>query len=129
MADVKGLGGLDGLGAASLADTKLAAAAQRVNTLQKSPQTEDAKMRDAATQFEALLLQQMFGAMWQAVPKDGVLGASREEELFQDMFREALAGEAAKTQSIGIKDVILKEMQQEKGRPQGPAPASKEEQG
>ena len=72
---------------------------------------EQAKIEDAAEQFEALLVQQMFNSMWQAVPQEGLLSGSNEEALYRDMFNQALAESLSKNQSLGIKDVIMKEMQ------------------
>lgn len=64
----------------------------------------------AATEFEALLLQQMLQSMWTSVPKDGLL-ASNEEATYRDMFNEAMAKEIAEGQGIGVKDVILREIE------------------
>ncbi|RIL10776.1 MAG: hypothetical protein DCC75_03665 [Proteobacteria bacterium] len=68
------------------------------------------RTKEAAEQFEALLLHQMFKSMWSSVPKDSLLGNSREEEYYQDMFTEGLANEVAKGQGIGIKEVIAKDL-------------------
>ncbi len=82
------------------------------NTKPKSP----AEMEKAATDFEALLLQDMFKSMWETVPKDGMLSGSREEASYRDMLNEALANNIAKGKSIGIKDVILKEFKKREGQ-------------
>ncbi len=73
---------------------------------------EDKKIEQAAAQFEALLVQQMFGSMWKTVSvgEGGLLTGSREEELYRDMFNQALAEKLSETQSIGIKEQILKEI-------------------
>jgi len=96
------------IGAARLAESKAEGLFRRV------AQKSDARMEEAAAQFEALLVQQMFGAMWQSIPKEGLLSGSREEALFRDLFHEALAEEASKSQSLGIKELILKEMKEQK---------------
>jgi Rod binding domain-containing protein len=77
---------------------------------------KDAQIKDASTQFEALLLQQMMGAMWSTVPKDGLVSGSREEELYRDMLNEAVAKNTAKGQGIGIKEVIARELQKRDGK-------------
>lgn len=69
------------------------------------------KAEKAAEQFEALLLQQMFQSMWKSVSSEGMLSGSREEEHFRDMLNEGLATEIARGQGIGIKDVLLRDMQ------------------
>lgn len=65
----------------------------------------------AATQFEALLLHQMLKEMWNTVPKDGLLSGGHEEELYRDMLNEGIANEIAEKQSIGVRDVLIKDMQ------------------
>jgi Rod binding domain-containing protein len=68
------------------------------------------KIKESATQFEAMLLQQMFKSMWSGVPSEGMLSGGREEEYYRDMFNEALANSVASGQGLGIKDIIAKEM-------------------
>lgn len=75
--------------------------------LSKQKQEE---IRKAATQFEGLLLQQMLKSMWATVPSEGVLGGSREEEYYRDMLNEGLAQDLAERQSIGIRDVIIRDL-------------------
>lgn len=78
----------------------------------KTGTASSGKAREAATQFEALLLQQMLQSMWSSVPKDGLLG-SNEEDTYRDMLNEALAKEIADGQGIGIRDVICEEMEKQ----------------
>ena len=72
---------------------------------------EKTEMEGAATQFEALLLHQMMKSMWNTVPKGGLLSGSQEEEIYRDMLNEGIAKDIAEKQSIGIKDVIVRDMQ------------------
>lgn len=83
------------------------------------------KIKDAAQQFEALLVQQMMQAMWKTVPQEGILSGSREEEYFRDMLNQALAESISKGQGIGVREVIEREM----GRMEGQAQLSEKEQG
>ena len=64
----------------------------------------------AATQFEALLMQQMFQSMWAGVGQAGMVSGSREEEFYRDMLNQALATDVAERQSIGIKAVIARDI-------------------
>jgi Rod binding domain-containing protein len=64
----------------------------------------------AAQQFEALLVQQMLQSMWSTVPKHGLLSGSNEESMYRDMLNEALANSIAEGKGLGIKDVILKDI-------------------
>jgi Rod binding domain-containing protein len=69
---------------------------------------EDAK--NAGKQFEALLLQHMFASMWESIPSDGLLSGGKEEEMFRDMFNQAIGEEMSKSQSIGIADAIARDI-------------------
>jgi Rod binding domain-containing protein len=57
-----------------------------------------------------MLVKQMIDSMWSTVPKEGVLSGSREEELYRDMLNEAIANSIAEGKGMGIKDVILKDI-------------------
>ncbi|MCO6431188.1 MAG: rod-binding protein [Deltaproteobacteria bacterium] len=74
------------------------------------------KIEEAATQFEGLLLQQMFRSMWSTVPREGLFGNGREEEFYRDMLNQALAESVAENQSIGIKEVMAKDIAKIAGR-------------
>ncbi|MCB0331943.1 MAG: rod-binding protein [Bdellovibrionales bacterium] len=69
----------------------------------------------AAEQFEALLLQEMMKEMWKTVPSAGLISGSREEELYRDMLNEQIAKQISESQPLGIKDLILREMEKEGG--------------
>lgn len=68
------------------------------------------EVKEAAEQFEAMLLKTMFGSMWSSMPKGGLLSGSNEEGLFQEMLQGELANEVSRHQSLGIKDVVLREL-------------------
>lgn len=70
----------------------------------------DPKIEKAATEFEALLLQQMLQSMWKSAPSEGMLTGSNEESLYRDMLSEQLAKEMAESQSLGLKDIVIREM-------------------
>ncbi|MFO0416391.1 MAG: rod-binding protein [Pseudomonadota bacterium] len=63
-----------------------------------------------AQQFEALLIKQMIDSMWKTVPKDGLLTGSHEESLYRDMWNEAIATSISEGRGIGVRDVILRDM-------------------
>lgn len=88
---------------------------------------EKIRQEKAAKEFEALLLHTMIRTMWRTVPKEGVLGKSREEEYYQDMLSEALAENISENQSIGIKEVILREMISEHSSAQQAGEAASQE--
>ncbi|MCB0354703.1 MAG: rod-binding protein [Bdellovibrionales bacterium] len=73
------------------------------------------KAEQASKDFEAMLVQQMFRSMWKTVPQNGILTQSREEQLFQEMLQDEVAKNMSESQSIGIKDVILRELREREG--------------
>ena len=64
----------------------------------------------AAMQFEAMLVHEMLQSMWKTVPKGELLSGSDEESTFRDMMNEAVANSISQGKGIGIKDVILKDI-------------------
>lgn len=79
----------------------------------KSPE----EIKKAATQFEALLVQQMLKSMWATVPhQEGSITGSKEEETYRDMLQEAMAKDIAEKSSLGVADVIARDMQQIEAR-------------
>ncbi|MFM1848346.1 MAG: hypothetical protein RL417_1820 [Pseudomonadota bacterium] len=113
------LGGIAGAGMADLRvqqnrlEKTLAGAAKVKAPGQK---TSDAEIERASTDFEALLLQQMLQSMWSTVPQNGMLTGSREETLYRDMLNEQLAQSMAGSQSLGIKDMIAREMRKNENK-------------
>ena len=113
------LGGMGGLGATDLRLQqgrleKTLTGAQKVRA--PGQKTPDAEIERAATDFESLLLQQMLQSMWSTVPQSGMLSGSREETMYRDMLNEQLAQSMAGSQSLGIKDMIAREMRKNENK-------------
>ena len=118
---------LKGLSGAGLAGLNLQQDALRASQLQKTAAQKmdpnkpgaDLKQKEiesAAQQVEGMLLKQMLASMWNTVPKDGMISGSNEEEQYRDMLHQAYADDLSKGQGLGIKQVIIREMQRrEKG--------------
>jgi|GEM_PF-2830140 len=70
----------------------------------------DAEVLKAATQFEGMLMQEMMKSMWQSVPSEGIGSGGKEEAMFRDMLNEAVAKDMSEHQSIGIRDIIIKDI-------------------
>lgn len=65
----------------------------------------------AAGGFEALMLHQMLTAMWSTVQPAGLFGEqSNQEQIYRDMFHQALADSVAKGKGMGIKEMLAKEI-------------------
>jgi len=68
-----------------------------------------AATRETAQQFEAMFLQMMMKTMRDAVPKSG-LNESAAEETFQGMFDKEVSLAMAKRSTLGIADLLMKNM-------------------
>jgi flagellar protein FlgJ len=82
----------------------------------KAAARHEQEIEKAATQFEALLVQEMVKEMWATVPKGGLLSGSSEEDTYQDMYRQALSESIAEHHSIGVKDVIIRDIKATEAR-------------
>lgn len=74
-------------------------------------QTEQKKAEQAGTDFEALILQQMFGTMWQSSSEGGLFDGGYESDMYKGFLIESVAKETAAHSSTGLKDMIIKDMQ------------------
>lgn len=101
--------GLD-LGSDVLLRSRIEQAQNKMNALGQPKGKDPKAVEKAATDFEALLLQQMFKSMWTNVPSEGLISGSSEEGLYRDMLNDALSKSVAENQSIGVKDVVLREL-------------------
>ena len=105
----------------ALAEGRLRSAQNLVGNKQTAQDTSakpqhEQEIVKAATQFESLLLQEMFKEMWSTVPKGGLFSGSSEEDTYQDMYRQALAESVAQNQGLGIKDVIIRDIKATEAR-------------
>jgi len=86
-----------------------------IGSLTEGAKPSKEKIETAAEDFEALLLQQMFAAMWSSVPEGGVLGGGSEGEFYRDLLNQQLAKEVAHSQSIGLKKTFAEDMARVEG--------------
>lgn len=89
--------------------------ALKVNNLEQAQAAakggkDEEAIKKAAVDFESMLLKQMLGEMWKSVPNNTLYGNSNEAEVYRDMYTDAIAKDIAEKQSIGIKDVVMKEL-------------------
>lgn len=88
-----------------------------------APQDETARLRKTATQMEGMFVKQLFAAMRETIPQDGVLGASPGEELFTSLFDEHIAEVAPSTWHHGLADAIARQMERRLHPDGGAAPS------
>lgn len=76
-----------------------------------APAGQRAQVRKLAHQLEGVFLDQLFKAMRESVPKDGLTGSAPGQEMFTQMFDEKMAMEAAaRSGSHGIGDALYRQL-------------------
>ena len=71
---------------------------------------QDKKLRDACKDFEALFLSSLLKAMRKTVQKTNLFGSDSSEETFQEMMDVEISKSAAKTSSMGIADMLYRQL-------------------
>ncbi|MBI2369960.1 MAG: rod-binding protein [Deltaproteobacteria bacterium] len=61
----------------------------------------------AATEFEALFIQQLLRGLRTTIPSSGLFGRSRDREIYESLMDQEVARALANRGGIGLKDVIL----------------------
>ncbi|MBO8126117.1 MAG: rod-binding protein [Firmicutes bacterium] len=82
---------------------------------------DDARLKEACCQLEAVFLNILAKEMRKTVPRDGYFQPSRARELFTEMLDEALTEEAGKAQGTQLAEILyeqLKQAQSNKDHPQ-----------
>jgi len=74
-------------------------------------QTVGKDIREVASEFESIFIYYMLKTMRESVIKAGLFGNSRGEEIYKSMLDEELSRIIAKGGGIGLKDIIVKEME------------------
>ncbi len=94
-----------------------------LNNIKANPD-KAAALREASGQFEALFLQSVLKHMRQAsdalADEDGALFNSRQQKFYRSMFDSQLAVEMSQRQSLGIADMLVRQLgQHEAFKPHG----------
>lgn len=68
------------------------------------------RLKQAAREFESLLLEQMVKEMRNATPKAEILGRERDQELFQEMLDGEFVRLMTDSGGIGLADFIVRSL-------------------
>ena len=71
---------------------------------------EDARLRQACSDFQAIFIKQMLDTMRKTVHKDGLLQGGQAEEIFEDMLYDEYAKKMSETAGLGLDDMIYKQL-------------------
>jgi flagellar protein FlgJ len=75
-----------------------------------APSPEDLRLRKAAQQLEGVFVQELFKAMRETVPHDGVLDGGAGEEMFQSMMDEHIAGQLPEHWEHGLGAAVYRQL-------------------
>ena len=69
------------------------------------------KLRGAARELEAYFLHLLIREMRKTVPPNPIINGGKTEEIFQDFLDEEIAGELAKSNQLGLADLIYRDLE------------------
>jgi flagellar protein FlgJ len=72
----------------------------------KKPIDKNSDLYKACVDFESLFLKQMLDVMRKSVPKEGLLGGSLGQDIYEDMLYDEYAKKMAETAQFGIAEAI-----------------------
>ncbi len=68
------------------------------------------RLQNAADDFEAILINQMFKSMRQTINKTELMHGGTAEDIFEDMLYDEYSKEFSKTKKLGISEMIFEQM-------------------
>lgn len=91
--------------------------------------TETPQLRQAAQELEGVFLGLLLKSMRGTVSQGGLFGAGADSQMYRDMFDQEVGRTLARRGGIGLADMIvrdqvLREATESKGKPQTPKPLS-----
>lgn len=83
-----------------------------VKTPSLSNKSDDAALRAATQEFEAIFIEQMLKSMRQTVEKSGLMDGGMAEDIFEDMLYENYAKKMSQTANLGLGDMLYRQISQ-----------------
>lgn len=74
-------------------------------------------LRQACTEFEAVLLNNMFQSMRKTIPDDGYLESDMSMDFYQEMLYTEAAGHAAQKGGFGLAEHLYEQFQANENKP------------
>ena len=92
----------------------LSALTLRMDQLRELPdakgKTDDARLREASNEFEAIFIQQMLKTMRKTSLESDLIKKSEGEKIFRSMLDEQYARLSAKSGSLGLGEMIYQQL-------------------
>ena len=94
-----------------IGETPRPGSGQAVNgRMDPAKSAENARLRKAAQDFEAVFLAQLLKSMRKTVPESELLGNSSESKIYRAMMDEELAAEMARSGGVGLADLLVEQL-------------------
>ncbi len=93
----------------------------RMMALNDNGKMSEHRMREAAEEFEGMLIRQLLKEMRKTVPKSELSDQSFSTEMYTDIADDYLAKELAASNSFGISDIIYEELKEKNDRIKDPS--------
>lgn len=77
---------------------------------EKNNRKDNKKLKKACEDFEAVFISYLLKAMRKTVPKSGLWGMGREEEIFTEMRDEEFAKAMARRGALGVAGMLYREL-------------------
>lgn len=71
---------------------------------------DDAKLKEACSDFESIFIKQMLDSMRKTVQKTGLTDGGYAEELYQDMLYDQYAEKMAQTAHLGVAELMYRQL-------------------
>ncbi|MGE4518636.1 MAG: rod-binding protein [Desulfobacteraceae bacterium] len=97
---------------ANLTEAKIEYSREKFSGLdEKTGKNEDAKLKKACEDFEAIMIHQMLKAMRKTVPEGGILEKSHGTDIWESMYDEKISFEASdRERGTGLAMFLYKEL-------------------
>ena len=105
----------------SLTDPLPASQIAPVKALPVATPAQMAKIHDTAKSFEASLITQMLGPMFEGIKTDGPFSGGSAEGTYRTFMMDAIGKQMSKAGGVGVASSVAREMLKLQGLSEGPA--------
>ena len=86
---------------------------QLKNTVQTADNKDEARLKEACQDFEALLINKMLSTMRESLPEGGLFEKSFAEKMYEAMLDEEMSTKMAQGRGMGLGELLFKQLTSE----------------
>ncbi|HPY96675.1 MAG TPA: transglycosylase SLT domain-containing protein [Candidatus Cloacimonadota bacterium] len=83
---------------------------EKATNLQDANLDSDTKIKEAAVEFEKIMVKMMFSEMTKSLDSGGFFGSEAGSDFYQDMYIDSISDMMSKNQSLGLSDMIVRQL-------------------